>query len=491
MIDFFKKKESILIFLCSLAYFTFSFFTIFTSGYLYLDDRNRVINNFTGWRDQGRPLADALFYLFKVNGVVVDITPIPQIISIILLSLSIVLLSEIGSSNKYRKALCSLSIFTTPFFIQNISYRFDNVIMSLAIFMAIFSVFILYKFKSKKASFFSALALFSVFGLYQPAINIYLAVAFIGMIICESKYLFVVRMILVSLATIISYKCLITIIPPMGDYGINNSKVISINDIFPHSVHIIKSYGGFLWGSGGRIFKLLIVALFFSILLSSLLAVARKKYKSAWVLLLSIPFSGFSCLGLLWFLENSVIQPRVMLGVGGVIYLLSIMVIEKSSSKFLKKIIILALFINAWFFMLSSVSYGNILRRLSVHDSVYIQNILQEINKKAKAEDVELYILGEAPEPKDIQLIKKAVPVTNIMLQTTLDGGWSSGHGLVMYGISSNIHYHETLMKDFISGFYGERYKTCLWGDIEKLPDYYLYKFDNVIVIDFYKKCNG
>lgn len=490
MVDLFRKKENVVILLCSLTYFVLCFFTIFTSGYLYIDDRNRVINNFTGWRDQGRPLADVFFYFFKVNGVVVDITPIPQIISILLLSFSIVLLSEIGGSGKYRRAFCSLSIFTTPFFIQNISYRFDNVIMSLAIFMAVLSVFILYKFYTIRAGFFSALALFSVFGLYQPAINIYLAISFVGVMLSRDKYIFVIKVTLVSLVAMIAYKCLIIVIPPMGDYGVNNSKIVSINDIFSHSINVAEFYGRFLWSSGGRVFKLLIIVLLFSILLSLLFNIVKKNYKSAWALSLSIPFSGFSCLGLLWFLENSIIQPRVMLGVGGVVYLLSVILIEKSFSEFLKKIIIWALFVNAWFFMLSSVSYGNILRRLSVHDSVYMQNILQEINKKAKTEDVELYILGEAPEPKDIQLIKKAIPVTNIMLQTTLDGGWSSGHGLIMYGISNNVHYHDTSMKDFVGGFYGEKYKTCLWSDIEKMPDYFLYKFENVIVIDFYKTCN-
>lgn len=490
MINLLKKKENIVIFSCSLAYFTFCFFTIFTSGYLYIDDRNRVINNFTGWRDQGRPLADIFFYFFKVNGVVVDITPIPQIISILLLSFSIVLLSEIGSANKLRRAFCSLSIFTTPFFMQNISYRFDNIIMSLAIFMAILSVFVLHKFNSTKAFFLSGVALFSVFGLYQPAVNIYLAIAFIGVILSKYKYLFAVKVVLVSLVAMLAYKCLIVIIPPAGDYGVNNSKIVPLNNIFSHSIDVIKSYGSFLWSGSGKIFKLLIAILFFSILLSSILALVNKKYKAALNLFLAIPFSGFSCLGLLWFLENSVIQPRVMLGVGGTIYLLSIMLIEKSSSEFLKKMIVWAIFINAWFFMLSSVSYGNILRRLSVHDSVYIQNILQEINKKAKAKDVELYILGEAPEPKDIQLIKKAIPVANIMLQTTLDGGWSSGHGLIMYGINDNVHYHNISMKDFVSGFYGEKYKNCLWSNIEKSSDYFLYEFEDVIVIDFNKTCN-
>lgn len=124
-------------YLCCLANLVL-FFAMLTVDRLYIDDLGRSIHGDFGWTECGRPLADIVVYLVNLGGPVINIAPLPQIVSIALLaSAAVALIRKYKINNVYIAALCTLPLAGQPYFLENMSYCFDSPTMALAV---VFSV---------------------------------------------------------------------------------------------------------------------------------------------------------------------------------------------------------------------------------------------------------------------------------------------------------------------------------------------------------------
>lgn len=174
-----SKEKGFIFSLLLSALFTYP---IINSGVYYIDDLARSQTGYLGWGTLGRPLADYIFYFFSLNSrSSIDISPLPQIISIILMALTINFASD--KIFKYRSVttvIGSSLIFLNPLFLHNLVYRYDSLSMVLSISTCVFAS--LLNIKNNKASFIIKVALvLSSLCLYQVS-----AVCFI--MICLIQY---------------------------------------------------------------------------------------------------------------------------------------------------------------------------------------------------------------------------------------------------------------------------------------------------------------
>lgn len=175
-----EKKAYALIFLSS-CLFSLS---IIQSNILYVDDYRRVLTGGTYWSTDGRMLSTFLSLLLQLGDPLTDISPLPQIASIALYSLSAIYLGKAYKVNDLNLLVLSGFAFVmNPFNLQCFSYIFDSFTMGAAILSATLAFLNLvaltegrFQIQAHKIiSTLSVLLLTASLLLYQSATSIYLA----------------------------------------------------------------------------------------------------------------------------------------------------------------------------------------------------------------------------------------------------------------------------------------------------------------------------
>lgn len=147
---------------------------ILYNGY-YIDDNIRIITGNPDWSWVGRTFADYLMITLSLNKYIDDFSPIPLIIGIA--TLSFVLYYAINKTFKETPTLINIIpfvfIIVNPFFMQNLTYKFDSLPMILALSAATLAFFIEIENKVKNIVVKLGLIFISL-ELYQPCANVFL-----------------------------------------------------------------------------------------------------------------------------------------------------------------------------------------------------------------------------------------------------------------------------------------------------------------------------
>jgi hypothetical protein len=157
-----------------LALYSLILYPILRADRYYNDDLKRALVGRAGWDSNGRPLTTLVMRMLQsYDHAMVDISPLPQIGAVALLAWIGVLMARrysIGSS--WMAALVAFPLGAQPFFLENLSYKFDALSMSLAMLLAVLPLFQLKE--GRRAWWLGVLALWGSLCFYQPAINVYL-----------------------------------------------------------------------------------------------------------------------------------------------------------------------------------------------------------------------------------------------------------------------------------------------------------------------------
>jgi hypothetical protein len=137
----------------------------------HLEDWRRLLDGTFGWTGEGRPLTELLMRALNLGDPFRDLSPLPQIVTIAVLSYSAVLISrKFAIRPPLLAALTAFPIAGSPFFLENLSFRYDSLGMALAMTLALASVLTTEKLDFK-AWFLGALCIFASLGFYQTGIN--------------------------------------------------------------------------------------------------------------------------------------------------------------------------------------------------------------------------------------------------------------------------------------------------------------------------------
>ncbi|EKK5435988.1 glucosyltransferase domain-containing protein, partial [Enterobacter hormaechei] len=143
---------------------------ILIANRLYVDDIGRATHGYLSWDDNGRPLASLIMKLVTTNSSMIDVSPLPQLLGVILFCAAIHLLSSrIGIDNKFDRVLIAAATVSTPIILENLSYKFDALTMMLS--AICFMIAPVLSFKIKPYDYFVKIALV-VSGLSMYQVNI-------------------------------------------------------------------------------------------------------------------------------------------------------------------------------------------------------------------------------------------------------------------------------------------------------------------------------
>ncbi|MDE3210980.1 MAG: glucosyltransferase domain-containing protein [Pseudomonadota bacterium] len=153
----------------------------------YNDDLKRALIGRAGWDSNGRPLTTLLMRMLQCyDHAMVDISPLPQIGAVAILAWAGVLLARrypIGPAG--MAALAAFPLGAQPFFLENLSFKFDALSMSLAMLLAVLPILQLRD--GRRAWWLGVLSLFGSLCFYQPAINVYLVFVLVEWVMLQLR----------------------------------------------------------------------------------------------------------------------------------------------------------------------------------------------------------------------------------------------------------------------------------------------------------------
>lgn len=139
----------------------------------YNDDLKRSLFGRTGWDSNGRPLTTLLMKVLQCyDHALVDISPLTQIGAISILAyIGMVIGRKYAIGSPTATALVAFPLGAQPFFLENLSYKFDALSMSVAMMLCLLPVLSLGR--TRRDFWLGAASLFAGLNFYQPAINVY------------------------------------------------------------------------------------------------------------------------------------------------------------------------------------------------------------------------------------------------------------------------------------------------------------------------------
>lgn len=158
-----------------LVYFI-ALFGLFRADVFYIDDFGRVIYG-DNWNNFSRYVATFLQRYAQLKAGLADIAPLYQMLGICTLVLSSMwLIYALLGKVSYLSILALTPLGLSPYFLENLSYRYDAFLMSCAICFAI----IPFGFRANKIAFFimSFICSLLLFGTYQAANSVYVLLGF-------------------------------------------------------------------------------------------------------------------------------------------------------------------------------------------------------------------------------------------------------------------------------------------------------------------------
>lgn len=390
--DFLSEKNFIKKFLLSFGIYFLAFFSLIQADYLYWDDMKRV-HGIQNYATASRPLNEFLVRLMFFDIHTHDISPITHLFSFIFLALASLLLVKIVSKEiTYKRVLLSCTLGLSPYFLQNISYKFDCMFMSLSLVCAIYP-FLFFK-NQKLFRIHCVLGLILTMTTYQVSVSVWLMLFFYLLfreeVLCtEISYKKFFKTSFVSLL-LFSSICVATFVITnhFNDNGWvrSHSRLCDLSDC-PHIIltnfNILTDYIFAHWSSSVLSYFLIALLVVFILHLSILSLKARNDFSKTDNLLLglgTVSLILFSVIAWTLFFTKLVLEPRILIGFGCAV---SLMLLDCSliSYKRLKPLVSILSIIIFWQFFIFVARYGNLLTAQQQYETYFFSRLATQIDE--------------------------------------------------------------------------------------------------------------
>ena len=354
---------------------------ILRANFNYLDDMGRVVEGYKGWENFSRFVSNGLSIMIHMDNYITDISPLPQLIAILILALAgIILLYVIYERKVFSiwELISLIPIGLNPYFLECISYKFDAPFMSLSILAAITPLLFM---NSPKWKYILSVGIGNIIvcSSYQASSGVFpMIVVLLSLRMCfKDKPLneiiqFILNSIIGFGIGLIFFKFVIMI--PTDTYVSNT--LPSLDELFPTIVRNYKIYFNFVSSDFKSLWKAIIFLLMICFSLSGLKFSRQKKLPTFALTIICELLMLLLCFGLYPVLSEPLFDPRAMYGFGIFIALLSISTVENVHCTVMK----LPAITITWIFLVFSFTYGNALFVQKSYTDFRITQVISDLN---------------------------------------------------------------------------------------------------------------
>lgn len=404
---------------------------VFFASRYYMDDMGRSVRGYYEWSPNGRPLTEAVFWLFYQGGRVFDVSPLFQLMAIPLMGATS-LLALTSLKIKYDKfnLFSSSLLFLTPLYLENFSYKYDALSMALSCLLATMAFWLSQNFK-EKLKYILGIALGVMYlSTYQAFISVYLALSIAYSLRSENIASSIKKLIPPAISLCASYLTYSKFIAEkfvVGEYNRVHSQIThdpavlfyNIKTLYTFAYHYLSSFQGLMMS----------ITILFSIIFFLVRNFPQSPALFLWKLalvagMILCPFIVFLPL------QSPVYYPRVFVGLGGT---LALLVIINGESKLYRtaSLPILAVYIISIFTL--ACSYANASREMDKYESVSIKNIVERIEQSPGKKVI---VFGELSKTGIAKIISESNPMIDYMTPVYLKNeSWWGKLQLNQYGM--------------------------------------------------------
>lgn len=452
----------------------------------YIDDLGRILYGSSGWSANGQPLSDAIMSFMSFGGLLLDISPLNQIISIMILLAALLYYSRKNLNNlsPLVVACCVFFFIASPFYIENLSYKYDSLPMSLSL-AALIVPFCLNA-RSNSTILISMLLVVCSLSLYQASIGLFMILTVFEVVKKYAKsgngdvVLLLFRRAASLLLGFFLYNKFVSSRFVNGEYNITHSQTLPFTR---ESLTIFKSnFENILWYFEPFLFSIpkliwiayTIISLVTIVqLIRSQIADGIKKNLLAIIIVALSPILifAFSFIHLLM-LKQPVFAPRVLISFGGAMLFMAYLSLNSIKNKIAQGIIALPMI---WLCLFYSYSYSNSSSSQDMTDTLISSAIYSDVAHYNK--DFEFVnIIGKMPESKQSMIAQSKLPLLSRLIPVYMYYDWIWGAELLnTHGL--NLKYK------FIEG--DRTSAVCSSKPFSSTKDYNLYDIDNVLIVKF------
>ena len=418
-------------------------FTIIRANFLYYDDVWRSIEGSRNWYDWNRYVSEFTSIFIHGDTNLTDISPLPQLLAVLLIAISSVLLVYIIADKKITTTglLASIPLGLSPYFLGCLSFKFDAPYMSVSVLASIIPF--LFIERRKAFLFISIVSLFIMCMSYQAASGIYLLIViFLGFRDWMSRKKTEKEILsfwgIATLAfcfTMLAFRFFL-MKPTTVDVPIS-----SATHPLPHIISglalNIKNYAMMINNDFGMIWKICIGIIVVFFITKSIFVTTRHKTLSFFVAIAVICVSFILSYGVYLLLEKPLFEPRALYGFGVLISILSIYVV--SDYKKIAKVIVLAL---SWCFLVFAFSYGNALAEQERYGEFRRSILFHDLSTlfPDRIEGIQIQLENSIAYAPSIKNISKHYPIIERLVPIRLGDNWD-----IYYLTYYHHSYHTTI----------------------------------------------
>lgn len=406
-----------------------SFVPVFLIDKPYTDDYARTIKGYFNWSNDGRPLSDLVVYIMNMGSDLTDISPLSYLLTIAFSIISCLIICRfVLRDSSLNSSSSACLVFLSPFYIQNLLYKYDCATMSLSILMCCIPFVDALKKGNKRVAIYSVVFVILSLSLYQASVPVFFCLCMIELIASAEKpkinlpSITFIRCFFGGLG-IITYKFLIAPFFLMGDYGTERSELVPLNqEGFTNAISNIEKYVEFIISSISEAWAFVFIV----VSIASVLAIALKvkNNESRFIYLIAVSAS-LSCILLsiiMFFLtKNPVYYPRIMVGFNALIMTMFCLcsICFKVRAKYIIRAMI-AVILMVYFSQQSKIL--NFIK--SSYNNEKQIALMMKIDMLNSSPNSELVIHGYPPLTIDSKKIKDQVPYVSGIYHPDL--GWNT-----------------------------------------------------------------
>ena len=464
------------------------------SGRNYLDDYGRYTHGYTSWSSNGRPFADLVMNIINLGNPIVDISPLPLIIALLCLSVMGVLISRRFTKDANVTALSAMSItiIANPFLLENLSFKYDILAMSLSMLVISLPFVAIMVTTSLTCRFIiSSACVFLSLGLYQSSIGIFIILTILECIYISSTISKSTKNCIFNATTralqlivgYIFYNLLIVRTLINDEYTRSHSEILSFNaEGLETAFKNLLGYTDLLNNYVISLPKIVVYLYFIFIPICSIYCFTsfikknRNVFGAVLVLVSPVAFILFSFAHFL-ILKEPVLSSRVMTSFSATLISFAVLMCICVQNNKVRTIAILPIFGCS---MIICMSYSNASKAQNVKDDQVAQSIYNATSTILK--DIKyVYFIGEIRFAEQRKLAISRFPVLADPLKSYLgkDQFWSA-YMLTYNGVhvvSKNLSQNDLD-------------KICANPPIIKTTDYTIHSNADTMVISFNQYCH-
>lgn len=424
-----RYRQDFKTFLVLLFLYGISIISIIRANYNYIDDLGRVAFGYRGWAGFSRFISEYLSILIHTSRELNDISPLPQMLAIIIIALASTVLVHIISSLKgfsYWSIVAVLPLGLSPYFLECLSYKFDAPYMALSVLASVFPLL----FIDKSIKLYSAMIILGTLIMcmtYQVSSGIFLlCTLFIVAVRWESGYKFsdCIKRLLLSgmnffVGIMIFRKLLMNTVHTYVSTDIADKHMMF--DIISKN---IVTYFSLLKQDSVKLWIVLFVMICFSFILSYVFNSKRPKYQAVLAAVMLLLLGGIGSYGGYVILQKPLFAPRGMYGIGAFIALVGLSAINCWHKNILAKLSCLGL---SWAFLVFSFTYGNALAEQKRYTDFRVQLVLNDISKLPDLDNAylrKMQLRGNIGKSPIVNRMADKYKILDRLVPKTLGSGW-------------------------------------------------------------------